>query len=651
MSDTPSLFPDPPENFTPAADRPDPVIWVRRLVVFQQAETEVTEIRNVVFRRGLNIIDTAKPNEEVDGPVGHNVGKTLLTRLIRYCLGETHFAREHVRERLKVELPDSYVAAEVFVNGTWWAVVRPVGADRPQASRCVQADTWRALLDDSTDSHPHSLLVESLNDATVNQFSETLLPHQSRALRWFDLLAWLSRDQYCRYRSPLEWRSSFTESGTADLHDEDASVLIRLVMDLLDESEADLIQEHKRLLKLKRDTEGEVRNLEAELGRTRQFLTGRLRIPDEALTNDLFGSAALATAKEKKKDTEGHLAKVAEDLQLARVTEEFEAANFAFAKKEGEVESERGRGELLAGQIEMHRKSTDTEVKAQLAKLAFPCTRPLGECPMKGDSAAPPNRDDFRRTQIEEKTRELQTLEQTLARLTDESSDLRSARDGAKRQHDAVAAKVEEQRSSYRKLLSQLDALIEEATAYRTDNKRLEKALNALTVVERKIDASRSSHHDAHQQLLTRQQTLNRHLRRVLRELVSSTGNASLDVTMRGIHISLDHQDATPGEALASETALSLDLACLSASICGLGCVPRFFIHDSPREADLEPHIYARLFRFIKQLEDEAGGAEPNFQYIIATTTPPPKTLAVEPYVRLTLDARNEEGVLLKKRF
>jgi hypothetical protein len=133
--------------------------------------------------------------------------------------------------------------------------------------------------------------------------------------------------------------------------------------------------------------------------------------------------------------------------------------------------------------------------------------------------------------------------------------------------------------------------------------------------------------------------------------LVSSTGNATLDVSMRGIHISLDQQDATPGEALASETALSLDLACLSASICGLGCVPRFFIHDSPREADLEPHIYARLFRFIKLLEDEAGGAEPNFQYIIATTTPPPKALAVEPYVRLTLDARNDEGVLLKRRF
>ena len=46
-----------------------------------------------------------------------------------------------------------------------------------------------------------------------------------------------------------------------------------------------------------------------------------------------------------------------------------------------------------------------------------------------------------------------------------------------------------------------------------------------------------------------------------------------------------------------------------SAAICGLGFSPRFAIHDSPREADLEPHIYARLFVHLKSLE-EAFGAE-----------------------------------------
>jgi hypothetical protein len=81
-----------------------------------------------------------------------------------------------------------------------------------------------------------------------------------------------------------------------------------------------------------------------------------------------------------------------------------------------------------------------------------------------------------------------------------------------------------------------------------------------------------------------------------------------------------------------------------------MGIFPRFMIHDSPREGDLEPHIYERLFHFIRQLELDAED-EPNFQYIIATTTPPPKSLNKRPYVRLTLDGRTDEGVLLKTNF
>ncbi len=503
MSDTPLLPSEPPEVYSPAVDRPDPSIWVRRLVIYQQHEAEFKEIRVIEFRRGLNIIDTAAPDEEVDGPVGHNVGKTLLTRLIRYCLGETHFAREPVRERLRSELPDSYVAVEVWIGGVWWAAVRPVGADRPHASKCMQAESWRSVIDPAADLSPHSALVQALEAATVSSLSSTLLPHQGRPARWLDLLAWLSRDQYCRYRSPLEWRSSFTESGTADLHDEDASVLIRLVMDLLDESEAALIQEHKRLLKEKRDSEAEVRRVEAELARTRQFLTGRLKIPDDALSNDLFGAAALNTAKEKMKETDALLAKVAEDLNVPHLAEKFESAKLAVAKKEGEYESERQSGAMVSSQIEMHRKSTDVEIKAQLAKFAVPCSLPPGQCPLKGDGAAPPNRDEFRRIQIEEKTRELQAREQNLARLTEELTALRTSRDSAKPAYDAATANAEGQRSSYRKRLSQLDALIEEATDYRSENKKLEKSLNALADVERKVEASRSSHHDAHQQVLS----------------------------------------------------------------------------------------------------------------------------------------------------
>jgi hypothetical protein len=126
----------------------------------------------------------------------------------------------------------------------------------------------------------------------------------------------------------------------------------------------------------------------------------------------------------------------------------------------------------------------------------------------------------------------------------------------------------------------------------------------------------------------------------------------AIKMDMRGLHLSFGERESALGEALAtSETVLSLDIACLSAAICGLGFSPRFAIHDSPREADLEPHIYARLFVYLKSLEDAFGNSGPSFQYIVTTTTPPPPEIEKPPYLRLILDARNNEGLLLRRRF
>jgi hypothetical protein len=93
MSDTKLHFNDA-VDLPPADGRRDPVIWVRWIVIVEQRAPGAEAIREVEFHRGLNIIATAEPAPDVDRPVGHNVGKTRLTRLIRYCLGEQHYARQ-----------------------------------------------------------------------------------------------------------------------------------------------------------------------------------------------------------------------------------------------------------------------------------------------------------------------------------------------------------------------------------------------------------------------------------------------------------------------------------------------------------------------------------------------------------------------------
>lgn len=99
-----------------------------------------------------------------------------------------------------------------------------------------------------------------------------------------------------------------------------------------------------------------------------------------------------------------------------------------------------------------------------------------------------------------------------------------------------------------------------------------------------------------------------------------------------------------------SATVLGFDFACPIGYITGLGQLPGLFLHDSPREADMEDAMYHRMFDLAAHLEAVFAGAEPSFQYIVATTTPPPDELDREPYVRLRLDARQEDGLLLRRR-
>jgi hypothetical protein len=74
-------------------------------------------------------------------------------------------------------------------------------------------------------------------------------------------------------------------------------------------------------------------------------------------------------------------------------------------------------------------------------------------------------------------------------------------------------------------------------------------------------------------------------------------------------------------------------------------------IHDSPREAELEEVLFHRIFHLIKQLEDAYPNGQPaSFQYIVSTSSRVPQEFEAAPFTRLVLDAREEEGLLLKVR-
>jgi len=101
-------------------------------------------------------------------------------------------------------------------------------------------------------------------------------------------------------------------------------------------------------------------------------------------------------------------------------------------------------------------------------------------------------------------------------------------------------------------------------------------------------------------------------------------------------------------------SVLSFDVTCLAAIVYGLGHHPRFLMHDSPREGDMEGPLFRRLFEIVHELEkkfDPPGCA--SFQYIVTTTSEPPDHLAdpLGPYVVEMLDSTSDDGRLLRRRF
>jgi hypothetical protein len=84
------------------------------------------------------------------------------------------------------------------------------------------------------------------------------------------------------------------------------------------------------------------------------------------------------------------------------------------------------------------------------------------------------------------------------------------------------------------------------------------------------------------------------------------------------------HGDLTTA-AVDSLKVVAFDFATMLLTMEGKTELPGFWLHDSPREADLGLVLYHRLFELAHWLEGRTD--TPQFQYIVTTTTAPPERL------------------------
>jgi hypothetical protein len=641
------------EALVPDVRRGEPVLWLRRLVILADRGID-TPLREITFRRGLNIVQTNQRRPDESHVVGHSVGKTLLTRLIRYTLGEHYFAVESVRARILQELASAWVVAHWRVNSQDWVVARPFQESRAAKSFAVEASAWQAAFQGDESREPFEAFLTAVTDTVLSGLPGFTLPKSRRSPKWSDVLGWIARDHECGYRAPNEWRHGDADSG-ASLDRSDNSYVLQWLMGLMGTEETEMNRRHQGLLE---DRQRSVKARDAGLKENElvgRALSRKLGLPDDDAAHttpgDLFAPRVVEQAEEKISALNRLKA---ERIAQSRLTElqsaEAEARSLLNVADEQVRDLER-RIAFVQGQLRQIETSASANVYA-LGSRFEDC--PEQGCPMRVQNRPSPPADpakDHRLTTLQE---ELVGYQSDISEKKQVCDELRKAHVHAGEQLTRERDRLSTETVGIDRDIGRWESYREEAQGFVDAARQLRQSTDAIEQLSRKIDESSQRLTAVRQNLKAQRNRLSDCYAHVLRDIFGDEADGSIVVDGWGLHPSPDSRLAPNGAALSvMATVLAFDASCMAASMVGFGSHPRLLIHDSPREGDMEEPLFHRLFEMAVHLESLFLDREPSFQYIVTTTSPPPATLASEdgPYVRLTLDARIPQGRLLKRVF
>lgn len=191
----------------------EPRLWVRRLVLWREPGDVLREVK---LRPGLNIVWSPDPADgkraKRSQSMGHGSGKTLLCRLIRYCLGEDKFAPEDQRDSIAAAFPKGLVGAEVILDGTPWAILRPIGMTRKHYA--IPDGDLEEILKGKIEQTGIEPFIAAVESVVVTPDVASLIPGGRPSHGWLVALAALTRDQECHLNKVVGWRSPDSESSS-----------------------------------------------------------------------------------------------------------------------------------------------------------------------------------------------------------------------------------------------------------------------------------------------------------------------------------------------------------------------------------------------------------------------------------------------------
>jgi lambda repressor-like predicted transcriptional regulator len=585
--------------------------------------------------------------------MGHAAGKSLFCRLIRFCLGENTFGDTDDTASIRARFPNGAVGAEVRIRGVTWAVRRRFTLPREDRAKRVESIE---LLTSDDDADGFEAFLGTLEQTVFDAEQRQLLMEMPEVQPWQFLLAWLTRDQECRIDSLTHWRhpDSSYHSPVRPASVESRLQVLRIVVGLYSMQASVLRRNVEKASIRNRTAETAKAALEARFKGVQEELAAAIDVTPETIwpppigllqredqASEAHRRVLLALADQKirsvvliKKDP-AHARNVE---RLSEMTGRLARLDERIAGLSAEVDRYRERVRLLDGETTTRWSNLreakhpvcpfdGTPLDVEASKVACPLVR-------LPDPAAAKRIAEETKTEWLNAQTELTSHETALGAARGEQASLKVAVHALARTVEArdaaVAAQAKASQSAWAtkglvhrvfELRAQLEgALRAEATAKQDVKARQDDQVAAL-----------SAHSTAR---------LQRWFDFLVKRIVAPAATGSVALDGNGLHPKIEWRGTRRSVALNSLQVVLFDLAAMLCAVEGDSRAPAFLVHDSPREGDLDPWTYGRLFEAILELGPDEDTAP--FQYIITTTTDPPEGLA-RTRVRLELGSDTED--------
>lgn len=663
---------NPPQQLRPSAERSAPAFWVRRLRILSELKSgEEYVVRDIELRRGLNIVWAAHQSAGADnklfrdGVAGHTAGKSTFCRLLRHVLGDGGFAPDGVKRRIRAKLPTAWVAAEVIIDNTPWVVARPLGIGR--SSFCLRDRSIDDVTDTNTEHRDYQEFVDALAKGTTDLLTSKKFPStdKDKPVGWAHVLPWLVRDQDCRFADFLEWRHSSSGSEAPALNVEERQFLVRTVLGLISDSERTELQRNAKLVAEKEEATRTAPLLRHQAETDRERLIKALGKDLPLTSTPLFASAARAELGLRREDVNKR--KVA--LESGDHREELQAAVEAASKKEGALKEKlsgiQDRLDAVQGVVG---ELAGTQQSGLLAALPPPrdfCNVPLRmarehNCPLvvnqpvdlaaKRSEAAAKKSDQVASEELAAEREVVAALQKEKRRIEGELAEAERATKAARREFLSANTSHAEATSKLQDDGSKLDRIAELIDAAEGAAKNAASKADSIKQLTKDIDDSYTQQEKIREAQRTAIGRFSARFDYVVRALIGDQVAARIDTSGRSLSLTVEEHGERDSTFIATVKVLAFDLAAILASIEGHGAFPRFLVHDGPREADMAPDVYERIFLLAREIEKCFEG-EPAFQYIVTTTTTPPEKFIERnaPWLRLQLSGLPAQERLLRQ--